>query len=59
MSKPTGCRIRAGCLIAALATAYDLQLIPHGHSVPANVHLIASLPVLTAPLAEFLVGPNS
>jgi len=26
------------CKIAALASTYDVQLIPHGHSVPANTH---------------------
>ena len=44
--------------ICALASAYDIPVIPHGHSVPANVQLIAAQPASTAPLAEFLVKWN-
>jgi L-alanine-DL-glutamate epimerase-like enolase superfamily enzyme len=44
--------------IAVLASAYDLPVIPHGHSVPATVHLIASQPVTTCPLLEYLVKWN-
>ncbi len=44
--------------IAALATAYDVELIPHGHSVPANANLSFALPVTTTPLVEFLVKWN-
>jgi L-rhamnonate dehydratase len=44
--------------IAALATAYDVELIPHGHSVPANASLSFALPVTTTPLIEFLVKWN-
>jgi L-rhamnonate dehydratase len=44
--------------ICALASAYDLPVIPHGHSVPATVHLIAAWPVTTTPLLEFLVKWN-
>ena len=40
--------------ICALASAYDLPVIPHGHSVPATVHLIASQPEPTCPLLEYL-----
>jgi L-alanine-DL-glutamate epimerase-like enolase superfamily enzyme len=40
--------------ICALASAYDLPVIPHGHSVPATIHLIASQPVTTCPLLEYL-----
>lgn len=44
--------------ICALASAYDIPVIPHGHSVPATVHLIASQPVTTCPLLEYLVKWN-
>jgi L-rhamnonate dehydratase len=44
--------------ICALASAYDLPVIPHGHSVPATVHLIASQPVVTCPLLEYLIKWN-
>ncbi len=40
--------------ICALASAYDLPVIPHGHSVPATIHLIASQPVTTCPVLEYL-----
>ncbi len=45
--------------ICALASAYDIPVIPHGHSVPATVHLIASQPVTTCPLLEYLVKWNT
>jgi L-alanine-DL-glutamate epimerase-like enolase superfamily enzyme len=45
--------------ICALASAYDLPVIPHGHSVPATVHLIASQPVTTCPLLEYLIKWNA
>jgi L-rhamnonate dehydratase len=44
--------------ICALASAYDLPVIPHGHSVPATVHLIAAWPPTTCPLLEYLVKWN-
>jgi L-rhamnonate dehydratase len=44
--------------IAALATTYDVELIPHGHSVRANANLSFALPVTTTPLIEFLVKWN-
>jgi L-rhamnonate dehydratase len=44
--------------ICTLASAYDLPVIPHGHSVPATVHLIASQPPTTCPLLEYLVKWN-
>ena len=33
-------------------------MIPHGHSVPATVHLIASQPVSICPLLEYLIKWN-
>ncbi|MBI3962336.1 MAG: mandelate racemase/muconate lactonizing protein, partial [Deinococcus sp.] len=44
--------------ICALASAYDLVVIPHGHSVPATVHIIAAQPVATCPLLEYLIKWN-
>ncbi|MBI3944052.1 MAG: mandelate racemase/muconate lactonizing protein [Chloroflexi bacterium] len=41
--------------ICALASTYDVQIIPHGHSVPATVHLIASQPANVCPLLEYLI----
>ena len=45
--------------ICALASAYDLPVIPHGHSSPASLHLIASQPVTVCPLLEFLIKWNT
>jgi L-alanine-DL-glutamate epimerase-like enolase superfamily enzyme len=44
--------------IATLCSAYDIPLVPHGHSVPANVQLSAALPPSEAPYVEFLVKWN-
>jgi L-rhamnonate dehydratase len=44
--------------ICTIASTYDLPVIPHGHSVPANLHLIAAQPALTCPLVEYLVKWN-
>ena len=44
--------------IVALASAYDVPIIPHGHSVPANLHLTAALPTTTSPILEYLVKWN-
>ena len=44
--------------IFTVATTYDLPVIPHGHSVPANVHLSAAMPALSCPMVEFLVKWN-
>ena len=44
--------------ICALASAYDLPVIPHGHSTPASVHLIAAWPVVTCPMLEYLIKWN-
>jgi L-alanine-DL-glutamate epimerase-like enolase superfamily enzyme len=41
--------------ICALASAYGKPVIPHGHSVPAAVHVIAATPPGTCPMAEYLV----
>ena len=44
--------------ICALASAYDLPVIPHGHSVPTTVHLIASQPANVCPMLEYLIKWN-
>ncbi|HEV2530070.1 MAG TPA: enolase C-terminal domain-like protein [Thermomicrobiales bacterium] len=44
--------------IAALASCYGIPIIPHGHSVPANIQLSAALPIPQVPLVEFLVKWN-
>lgn len=45
--------------IAALASCYGIPVIPHGHSVPANIQLSAALPIPSVPLVEFLVKWNT
>lgn len=44
--------------ICALASAYDLIVVPHGHSVPASVHLIAAQSPEVCPMLEYLVKWN-
>jgi L-alanine-DL-glutamate epimerase-like enolase superfamily enzyme len=44
--------------IYAIASLYDIPVIPHGHSVPTNIHLMASAPALMAPILEYLVKWN-
>ena len=44
--------------ICALASAYDKQVIPHGHSVVPALHLIAAQSPAVCPLLEYLVLHN-
>jgi L-alanine-DL-glutamate epimerase-like enolase superfamily enzyme len=44
--------------ICHLASVYDIPVIPHGHSVPATVHLLAAQPSHACPLLEYLVKWN-
>ncbi len=44
--------------IIALASAYDIPVIPHGHSTPAGIHMTAAQPVTQVPLIEYLVKWN-
>jgi L-rhamnonate dehydratase len=44
--------------ICAVASTYDLPVIPHGHSTPASAHLIASQSPSVCPLLEYLVKWN-
>ncbi len=41
--------------ICTLASAYGRHVIPHGHSIHAAVNVIASQPIATCPLAEYLI----
>jgi L-rhamnonate dehydratase len=45
--------------IAALASAYDVQLIPHGHSVPATTHFSFAQPATLTPMVEYLLKWNT
>jgi L-alanine-DL-glutamate epimerase-like enolase superfamily enzyme len=40
--------------ICAVASLYDAQVIPHGHSLHAALHVVASQPPMTCPLVEYL-----
>ncbi len=44
--------------ICAIASTYDLPVIPHGHSTAATAHLIASQPPNLCPLLEYLIKWN-
>jgi L-alanine-DL-glutamate epimerase-like enolase superfamily enzyme len=41
--------------ICTVASLYDVPVIPHGHSIHAALHLIASQSPAVCPLAEYLV----
>jgi len=41
--------------ICAIASAYDAQVIPHGHSLHAALHVVAGQSPMTCPLVEFLI----
>ena len=44
--------------ICALASAFEVQVIPHGCSVPINAHLTAALSPTLSPLIEYLIQHN-
>lgn len=44
--------------ICALASAYDIEVIPHGHSTHTTAHLIASQPPNLCPIQEYLIKWN-
>lgn len=44
--------------ILALASAYDLPVIPHGHSSNAGAHVTAAQPATLVPLQEYLIKWN-
>ena len=41
--------------ICTVASLYDVPVIPHGHSLHAALHLIASQSPAVCPLAEYLI----
>ncbi|MBW7460361.1 mandelate racemase/muconate lactonizing enzyme family protein, partial [Paenibacillus sepulcri] len=41
--------------IAILAETFDVKFIPHGCTVMANLHVIASLPPSVCPYLEYLI----
>lgn len=45
--------------IAALASTYDVQLIPHGHSTPATAHFLLAQPANLCPYLEYLIKWNT
>jgi L-rhamnonate dehydratase len=45
--------------ICHIASGYDAQVIPHGHSVHAALHVIAAQSPMTCPLAEYLISKMS
>jgi L-alanine-DL-glutamate epimerase-like enolase superfamily enzyme len=41
--------------ICSLASLYDVQVIPHGHSLHTALHVVASQSPMTCPLVEYLI----
>lgn len=41
--------------ICSVASLFDAQVIPHGHSVHAALHVVASQSPMTCPLIEYLI----
>ena len=44
--------------ICAIASTYDVRIIPHTHCVPPTLHLLASQPESLCPQIEFLLNHN-
>ena len=42
--------------ICHLASLFDAHVIPHGHSLHAALHVVASQPPMTCPLVEYLIN---
>jgi L-alanine-DL-glutamate epimerase-like enolase superfamily enzyme len=42
--------------IGTVASLHDVRVIPHGHSLHAALHVIASQSPMTFPLAEYLIN---
>lgn len=42
--------------ICSTASLFDAQVIPHGHSLHAALHVVASQPPMTCPLVEYLIN---
>lgn len=45
--------------ICHLASAHDVQVVPHGHNIHAALHVVASQSPMTCPLVEYLIGKMS
>jgi L-alanine-DL-glutamate epimerase-like enolase superfamily enzyme len=45
--------------ICHLASLFDAQVIPHGHSLHAALHVVASQSPMTCPLVEYLINKMS
>ncbi len=45
--------------ICALASAYDVAVVPHGHSTHATAHLLAAMPPALCPMQEYLIKWNT
>jgi len=45
--------------ICTIASTYDAQVIPHGHSLHAALHVVASQSPITCPLVEYLINKMS
>jgi len=45
--------------VCAIASVYDVRVIPHGHSLHAALHVVASQSPLTCPLVEYLLTKMS
>jgi L-alanine-DL-glutamate epimerase-like enolase superfamily enzyme len=45
--------------ICAIASTYDLPVVPHGHSTNATAHLIAAQPASLCPILEYLIKWNT
>jgi L-alanine-DL-glutamate epimerase-like enolase superfamily enzyme len=45
--------------ICALASVHGVNVIPHGHSLHAALHVVASQPIETCPLVEYLIQKMS
>lgn len=45
--------------ICTLGSTYDVQVIPHGHSIHAALHVVASQSPMTCPMVEYLYDKMS
>jgi L-rhamnonate dehydratase len=45
--------------ICTLASLFDVHVVPHGHSLHAALHVVASQPPITCPMVEWLINKMS
>lgn len=45
--------------ICAVASLYDVQVIPHGHALHTPLHVVAAQPPMTCPMVEYLIHKMS